>query len=115
MLSKGRRLSVGYFFLFSLCCMSLRCITVKIIFHPQIKVCALKLVRRFLLMARIFSQEMREEQESVLTDHRMIERDKFIIYSAGYFTNKGVRLYKGLVRICLGILFLSLVAQDQAM
>lgn len=66
-------------------------------------------------MARIFSQEMREEQESVLTDHRMIERDKFIIYSAGYFANKGVQLYKGLVRICLGILFLSLVAQDQAM
>lgn len=66
-------------------------------------------------MAGIFSQEMREEQESVLTDHRMIERDKFIIYSAGYFTKKEVQLYKELVRICLGILCLSLVAQDQAM
>lgn len=45
----------------------------------------------------------------------MIERDKFIIYSAGYFTKKEVQLYKELVRICLGILCLSLVAQDQAM
>lgn len=58
---------------------------------------------------------MKEEQESVLADHRMIERDKFIIYSAGFFTKKGGNCTKELVRICFGILCLCLVAQDQAM
>lgn len=57
---------------------------------------------------------MREEQESVLVDHRVIEREKFITYSAGDFTRKEAQLHKEVVRICLGILCLSLVAQDQA-
>lgn len=47
-------------------------------------------------------------------DHRVTERNKFITYSAGDFTGKEAQLHKELVRICLGILCLSLVAQDQA-
>lgn len=62
----------------------------------------------------MFSLKMREEQESVLVDHRVTERDKFITYSAGDFTGKEAQLHKELVRNCLGILCLSLVAQDQA-
>lgn len=58
---------------------------------------------------------MRQKPERILAGHRMIEKDKFIISSAGYFTKEEQQLYKALVKICLGMLCLSLAAQDPAM